>query len=191
VSSLRLFFALVPRAQASATLVAEVAPLVAQLQAQPVPAHNLHATLCFVGAIESERLDALRDAAKNIRGGRATLTFDSLEVWEQPKILCAIAGIGGEAQPAAELAQHLGDAIIAAGFSPDIKPFRPHFTLGRKVRSELAAGPEWPRPLAAPVVMRADRFALMESRRTEGGSLYSVVDSWPLDSRETQCFEEK
>ncbi|MEJ0085335.1 MAG: RNA 2',3'-cyclic phosphodiesterase [Pseudomonadota bacterium] len=185
MSSLRLFFALVPCAQAGTSLVAEVAPLVAQLQAQAVPAQNLHATLCFVGAVESERLDALRAVAATLRGDRATLTFDALEIWDKPKILCATAGIGGGAQPAAELAQHLGEAIIAAGFSPDIKPFRPHFTLGRKVRSELAAGLEWPRPLAMPLVMRADRFALMESRRTEAGSLYSVVDTWPLDSRET------
>ncbi|MEO8061558.1 MAG: RNA 2',3'-cyclic phosphodiesterase [Pseudomonadota bacterium] len=188
---MRLFFALVPRAQPAASLVAEVAPLVAQLQAQPVPAQNLHATLCFVGAVESEKLDALRAVAATMRGARATLTFNSLEVWEQPKILCATAGIGGDARHAAELAQHLGEAIIAAGFSPDIKTFRPHFTLGRKVHSEVAAALEWPRPLAAPLVMRADRFVLMESRRTEAGSLYSVVDSWALDSRETQYFAEK
>ena len=188
---MRLFFALVPRAQPAAVLVAEAAPLVVQLLAQPVPAQNLHATLCFVGVVESEKLDALRAVAATIRGARATLTFDALEVWEKPKILCATAGIGGDARHAADLAQNLGDAIIAAGFSPDIKPFRPHFTLGRKVRGELAAGLEWPRPLASPLVMRADRFALMESRRTEAGSLYSVVDSWVLDSRETQYFAEK
>jgi RNA 2',3'-cyclic 3'-phosphodiesterase len=191
VSSLRLFFALVPRAQPGAALVAEAAPVVAQLLAQPVPAQNLHATLCFVGAVESERLDTLRAVAATIRGARATLTFNALEVWEKPKILCATAGIGGDARHAVELAHNLGNALIAAGFSPDIKPFRPHFTLGRKVRSELAAGLEWPLPLTTPVVMRADRFALMESRRTEAGSLYSVVDSWVLDSRETQYFAEK
>lgn len=191
MSSLRLFFALVPRAQSGASLVAEVAPLVAQLQAQPVPAQNLHATLCFVGALESEKLDALRAVAASVRGARATLTFDALEVWEKPKILCATAGIGGDAQHAVALAQDLGEALIAASFSPDIKPFRPHFTLGRKVRSELAADVEWPRPIASPLVMRADRFALLESRRTDAGSLYSVVDSWVLDSRETQSFAEK
>jgi 2'-5' RNA ligase len=188
---LRLFFALTPRAQPGASLVAEVAPLVAQLLAQPVPADNLHATLCFVGAVESERVDALCAVAATIRGARATLTFDALEIWEKPKILCATAGIGGDAQHAVELAHTLGETLIAAGFSPDIKPFRPHFTLGRKVHGELAAGLEWPRRLESPLVMRADRFALMESRRTAAGSLYSVVNSWALDSRETQYFAEK
>jgi 2'-5' RNA ligase len=180
---LRLFFALVPEPGASAALVARVAPLVAQLQAQPVPAQNLHATLCFVGAIEPGRLDALRAVAAQLRGEPATLIFDTLEVWETPKILCAIAGIGGAAAPAANLAQKIGETIVAADFSPDIKPFRPHLTLGRKVNVALA-GDAWPRALEETLVLRAERFALMESRRTEAGSLYSVVDSWPLDKKE-------
>jgi 2'-5' RNA ligase len=179
----RLFFALVPDAGASAALVARVAPLVAQLQAQPVPAQNLHATLCFVGAVEPDRIDALRAVAAQLRGEPATLTFDALEVWEKPKILCATAGIGGAAASAADLAQKIGEAIVAADFSPDIKPFRPHFTLGRKVNAALT-GEDWPRALEETLVLRAERFVLMESRRTEAGSLYSVVDSWPLDKKE-------
>jgi 2'-5' RNA ligase len=178
---MRLFFALVPEPAAAKILIAEAAPLVEQVQAQPVPLPNLHVTLCFVGAIESERLDSLRAVAAKMRGARATLTFDSFEIWEKPKILCATAGIGGAARPAADLAVCLGDALVAAGFSPDIKPFRPHFTLGRKVRNELPPDYEWPRLLASPCVLRAERFALMESRRTEAGSLYSALDSWVLD----------
>jgi 2'-5' RNA ligase len=178
---MRLFFALVPEPAAAKILIAEAAPLVEQVQAQPVPLPNLHVTLCFVGAIETERLDSLRALAAKMRGARATLSFDSFEIWEKPKILCATAGIGGAARPATDLAVCFGDALVAAGFSPDIKPFRPHFTLGRKVRSECAAELEWPRPLVSPCVMHAERFVLMESRRTEAGSLYSVIDSWLLD----------
>jgi RNA 2',3'-cyclic 3'-phosphodiesterase len=178
---MRLFFALVPEPDVARSLIAEAAPLIEQVQGQPVPLPNLHVTLCFVGAVEAERLEWLRVVAARMRGVQATLTFDAFEIWEKPKILCATAGIGGAARAAEELAVRLGDAVVAAGFSPDIKPFRPHFTLGRKVRSESAAELEWPRPLIAPCVLHAERFALMESRRTEAGSLYSVVDSWLLD----------
>ena len=64
-----------------------------------VPAENLHATLCFIGAVEDEKLDALRAAAASIRGRPATLRFDALEYWETPKILCATAPgcVGGGA----------------------------------------------------------------------------------------------
>lgn len=189
----RLFFALVPEAGQAAKLVAQAAPFVARLQAQAVPAENLHATLCFIGAVEEEKLAALRTVAAGVRGGLATLRFDTLEIWETPKILCATATGGSEAVPAEELARDLGVALVAAGFSPDIKPFRAHFTLGRKVAAALAAeaGAVFPQPLDESLLLRADRFALMSSRREGEQSIYSVVDSWLLDARETQCFEEK
>ena len=175
----RFFLALNPAPEQRAALVSQVAPLVAQLQAQPVTAENLHVTLCFVGAVEEERVEALRAAASAVRGAPATLSFDALEYWDSSKVLCATATEGDDA-PVAAFARRLGEALVAAGFTPDIKPFRAHFTLGRKVHAELAAGVEWPRRLSETLVLRADRFALMDSRRNEAGSVYSVVESWPL-----------
>lgn len=190
---LRLFFALVPEAGQAAQLVAQAAPYVARLQAQAVPAENLHATLCFIGAVEEDKLPALRAVAAARRAGRARLCFDTLEIWEKPKILCATASASGADAPAETLARDLGMALLAAGFAPDVKPFRAHFTLGRKVSAALAAeaGALFPRPLDESLLLRADRFALMSSRREGERSIYSVVDSWLLDARETQCFEEK
>jgi 2'-5' RNA ligase len=143
-----------------------------------VPAENLHATLCFVGAIEPERLDALRAAAGALRGRRVSLTFDALEYWETPKILCATPS--RDSSSAVELSIALGEAALAAGFSPDIKPFRAHITLARRISAAVVATVPWPVPLEPPTVMRADRFVLMSSRREEGVSIYSAVDSWPL-----------
>ena len=177
---LRLFFAFQSRIEPNLALTLEVAPLVMELQAQAVPARNLHATLCFVGAIEPDKLDALRAAAASVRGRRATLCFDSLECWETPKILCATAKLEGAAQPADDLARMLGEAAVAAGFAPDIKPFRPHLTLARKVPAAVAAHFQSPRPLANPWILRCDEFTLMQSQRNETGSVYSAVDSWPL-----------
>jgi 2'-5' RNA ligase len=190
---LRLFFALLPEPAAAAGLVAQVAPVVARLQGQAVPAENLHATLCFVGAVEEEKLAALCAIAAAVRGARATLRFDTLEIWETPKILCATATGADAAAPAEELARDLGAALTAAGFTPDIKSFRAHLTLGRKVNAALAveAGVAFPQPLDESLLLRAERFALMSSRREGDRSIYSVVDSWLLDARETQCFEQK
>jgi 2'-5' RNA ligase len=49
--TLRLFFALQPEAGQSAALVERVAPWAARLEAQRVPAENIHATLCFFGTV--------------------------------------------------------------------------------------------------------------------------------------------
>ena len=175
---LRLFFALQPAPEQNAALAAEVAPLIAQLAAQPAPPANLHATLCFIGAIEPERLDGLRAAAASLRGRPIRLRFDALEYWETPKILCATAS--RDSSSATELSIALGEAAVAAGFSPDIKPFRAHVTLARKISAAQAATVPWPLPLMPPVVVNADKFLLMSSRREGTVSIYSAVDSWPL-----------
>jgi RNA 2',3'-cyclic 3'-phosphodiesterase len=172
---LRLFFALQPTPEQNAELTAQVAPFIVD-RAQPVPAQNLHATLCFVGAVEPARLDDLRAAAAGVRGPSVTLTFDTLELWERPKILCATAS--QESSSAIVLATALTEATVAAGFSPDIKPFRAHLTLARKVRGDLSV--PMPRPLMPPARICCDRFVLMESRREAAASIYSVIESWAL-----------
>ena len=177
---LRLFFALQPALDQSLELVEQVSPLVARLQAQRVPAENLHATLCFIGAVAEDRLEALTSAAAAVRGREAALRFDGLDHWRKPHVLCAIAT---EPTPAAllDLAEHLGQAATAAGFHPDLKPFRAHLTLARKVDAARAQEDEWPQTLRSPMLLRCDRFVLMRSDRGENGSIYSVVASWPLD----------
>ena len=174
----RLFFALQPTIAQNTMLTAYVAPLVAQLEARAVPAQNLHATLCFVGAVEEERVEALRAAAGSIRGRPVRLRFDAFEYWETPKILCATSS--RDSSEATELAIALGEAAVAAGFAPDIKPFRAHLTLARKISAAQAATVPLPLPLEPSMVMRSDKFVLMSSRREDDVSIYSAVDSWPL-----------
>lgn len=182
---LRLFFALQPRPEQSAAVVERVAPLVAQLEAQRVPAENLHATLCFIGAVAPEDLDRLKAAAAQVRARQSQLRFDTLEFWQKPRVLCATAAESAASAPARELAERLGHATQAAGFHPDVKPFRAHLTLARKIHPARAAQCDWPQALAPSQLMRCDRFVLMESRRGESGSIYSVVNSWPLYADDT------
>lgn len=178
MNTLRLFFALQPSLAQNAALTAYVAPLVAQLGGRAVPAENLHATLCFIGAVDEGRLDDLHAAAGSIRGRPVRLRFDALDYWETPKVLCATSS--RDSSEASELAIALGEAVVASGFAPDIKPFRAHLTLARKIAAAQAATAPLPLPLEPPMVMRADTFVLMSSRREGERSIYSAVKSWPL-----------
>lgn len=175
---LRLFFALQPSAELGPRLMETALPLLTALQTPPVPVENLHATLSFVGAVAPEKLDALRAAAAAVRAQRCELEFDVFEYWDSPRILCAAAT--RESVEASALAGALRDAAIAAGFAPDIKPFRAHLTLGRKIPAATAEKLLWPQKISPGFVVRCDRFALMQSRRDESRSIYSVVDEWHL-----------
>jgi 2'-5' RNA ligase len=180
---MRLFFALQPTKEQGEALLEQVAPLFAGQQIPSIPASNMHATLCFLGAVAREKLPALMAAAARVRNRGVSVAFDVLEHWPRPRIICATGPEAGST-PASALARALGDEVVAAGFSPDIKPFRAHLTLARKVRADQAKSLALPRALQPGFVVHAERFALMESRRGEGGSIYSVVESWPLYEKE-------
>src|SRR5204862_744896 len=100
---------------------------------------------------------------------------DGLAHWRRAQLLCALgtgepgaapaAAERGEAMTAGapELSATLKNETTAAGFSPDLKPFRAHVTVARKVAHAPAA-------LAVqPVVWRLHPCELIESRAEPGG----------------------
>jgi RNA 2',3'-cyclic 3'-phosphodiesterase len=176
----RLFFALRPGAEQGAALLAEFEARFAGHGIAVIPVGNLHATLCFLGAVEAARVPALSEAASRVHMRKVSLRFDALEHWVKPRIICATASPSGVVG-ADTLARAISDEVIAAGFSPDIKPFRAHLTLARKVRAAQAEALALPQSLQPGFVVRCEEFVLMQSRRGERGSIYSVVESWLLD----------
>jgi 2'-5' RNA ligase len=155
---------------------------------RPVAARNLHVTLAFLGSVPERRLPELaglaRAAAEGLGCEPATtdsspfwleLVFDHLEHWRAAQVLCA-----SPAEPPKSviaLARGLQDGLVRRGFVPDLKPFRPHVTVMRKVGR---SGPMDPMGKIDPVVWRFAELALIESRTLPEGALYSVVGSYPL-----------
>ncbi len=153
---------------------------------RPVLAHNLHVTLAFLGSVPERRLPELAAAAweaagtaRSVAGASSPadppeLLFERLEHWRAARLLCALP-----AEPpvwAADLARRLQDALIRRSFTPDLKPFRPHVTVARKVARASAAAEMHPVP------WRFTELALIESRTLPEGALYSVVESYSLCS---------
>ena len=73
-------------------------------------------------------------------------------------------------------ARNGADALsrLRAGFTPDLRPFREHLTLARKVRYPTQAAP------MRPVHWTVGGFALMASRTESTGPVYSIVESYLL-----------
>ncbi len=187
-----MFFALWPDAQQRGALHSATRKGVRSCGGRPVAVPSLHVTLAFLGAVPEGRVPELDGIARRVAqgfpaGGRPLLlSFDRLAHWARAQILCAL----GSGEPeAAQAAGELGEALVAgapalsamlknetaaAGFSPDLKPFRTHVTVARKVAHA-------PSTLAVqPVLWRFDAFALIESRTDPGGPVYSVIESYLL-----------
>ena len=142
-----------------------------------MPVASLHVTLAFLGSVPYAQLPQLQRIAREQAAACAQavplcLRFEHLAHWARQQILCVPATEGaGRAQA---LATALRDATAAAGFRPDLKPFRAHVTVARKVARFARA------PVLRPVVWRFASFALLESRTEESGAAYSVIESYSL-----------
>jgi 2'-5' RNA ligase len=102
----------------------------------------------------------------------ARAQLDRLEHWWAAHFVGALPA--EPPAPVVNLARRLQDRLAASGFASDLKPFRPHVTVVRKVsrpgRIEQIHSVAW----------SFTELALIESRTLAEGALYSVVESYPL-----------
>ncbi len=204
-TSRRLFFALWPSAEQQGAIAGAAREFVHDSGARAVPDTNLHVTLAFLGSVSEARVGELAAIAHRVAASGAArpplrIVFDRVEYWKKAQVLCAVpsrlapearANVRRDCDPmlasdgegrdvasardAASLAAALKLDLVAAGFTPDLKPFRAHVTLARKVPRRS----DWNLCLR-PVSWRFTGFSLIESRTAASGALYSVVESWLL-----------
>ena len=174
----RLFFALWPDGAMQAALAAPVSEIELGPDSRAVPAKNFHLTLAFLGAVPQSRFEALSEIAA--RFARAfdpgalplRLTLDTVEHWSKSQVLCATAS---ETPPATvSLGESLQAALSSAEFTPDLKTFHPHVTLARNVKRRI-------RPAPIPSVEWSfNGFVLVQSQTLPTGSVYEILESFPL-----------
>jgi 2'-5' RNA ligase len=143
-----------------------------------VPVENLHATVLFLGSVLESKLSVLTAIAARAaaQAQPLDLVFDQVEFWEKPRVLVATTSAASAAGNA--LAEALNRTLeretSRAGMHSDVKPFHAHVTLARKVgrvTHELAMHP---------VAWRLNELALIDSRIGPEGSVYTVLESFPL-----------
>jgi RNA 2',3'-cyclic 3'-phosphodiesterase len=176
---MRLFFALWPDDAAQADLASATRNVVLESGGRPVLPRNYHVTLAFIGSVPEKRLADVGAAAEHVSrdfaGSSVELTFDGIEYWKKAGVVCATESAASPA--AAGLAEALKSRLVAASFTPDLKPFRTHVTLARKVARAPGAmhGHH-----AFSLVWKFAQFALAESRTESDGAVYRLIGSWPI-----------
>lgn len=185
-----MFFALWPDAALRTTLARATQKAASTSGGRPVPAQSLHTTLVFLGSVPKRRVPELEaiagraaaafSAGPGVPAAPPQLIFDRIEHWQKAQILCAT--VGAESADAVAVVESLAEALkretIGTGFAPDLKPFRAHVTVARKV-----ARPTHELDMHE-VRWTFTGFALVESHTAAGGAIYSVINSWTLDSRQ-------
>ncbi len=166
----RVFFALWPDEPVQRALHDVGRRLHQTLKGRLTRAPSIHLTLLFIGDVEEERLDALRDAASTVWVEPFKMLLDRAACWRHNRI--AWVGPSNPPQALEGLAVRLRTRIAEAAFAFDRKPFAAHVTLLRD--ADCAAVVEG----IAPIDWDVRGFVLVRSRLDAAGSRYEVIGRW-------------
>ena len=169
----RLFFALWPDQGVCGQMRDHVLPQLQSLRGKPQRPDQWHVTLVFLGEVPAPHRAALLAGAHRVQASPFTVTFDAIEYWRRPRVVCMTASF--TPAPLHNLLETLRAALQSEGFEPDPRPYRPHVTLARKVfvAQEFT--------LSEPITWPAHRFTLVRSVTDPAGSRYEPLEWWNLE----------
>lgn len=127
----RWFFALWPDPGVRAGITETCFPLLPP-QARAVHPADLHLTLVFLGALESDCLPGVESAAGRVSAAPFRFVLNRLGYFARPQVLWC----GPDVPPPllVRLVARLQSGLSACGFQPERRPYQPHLTLARNVR---------------------------------------------------------
>ena len=129
-------------------------------------------TLVFLGEVPDGKVQAAREAGEVQRTGCFSLRFERWEHWAGARAV--VASTSDRPEPLMTLRAGLAAGLTQRGVAFDDKPLRPHITVARK----LTQAPVLPELSEFSCTLRA--FSLVSSVTAPTGSVYTVVDTWPL-----------
>lgn len=169
----RLFFALWPDSPVREALERAAAALQPVCGGRPVAPRNLHATLAFLGQVDSGRVPQLDRLAGSLPHSAFDLRLDHIATFPRAGVVYA----GARCVPTAlrVLARELADALRAGGFRSEARVYVPHVTLLRDATT--AVGPPLP-PLE--VLWQVRHIVLAESIHGPRGRMYAHLRRFML-----------
>ncbi len=131
-----------------------------------------HLTLIFLGELEPQRLGCVESAVSRMSAPSFALELDRVGCFARSQVLWC--GPSRTPAPLTALVSDLQTRIRACGIAPETRPYRPHLTLARKVRSELSLA------LSTAVIWRVSELVLAHGQRG-AAPRYRIERRWPLD----------
>lgn len=140
---------------------------------------NYHITLAFLGECEKNDLIKIRRCMDGVSTGPFRIVSDRLGHFGTGAERLYWAGIMNEPR-LQEAHASLSKSLRNEGFSLDNKAFKPHITLGRKIKLRSGFDPEQFKNRFLPVEYTATKISLMLSQRIGSGMTYTELYSKEL-----------
>ncbi|HUU40963.1 MAG TPA: RNA 2',3'-cyclic phosphodiesterase [Desulfatiglandales bacterium] len=95
---------------------------------------NIHLTIVFLGSVDQETIDSIKQRAQMVVNGFSTfkIRLNCIGVfpnWRKPRVIWV--GLDGDVERLENLRNNLQEKLKSLGFLPEKRPFRAHITLGR------------------------------------------------------------
>jgi len=164
---MRLFYALVPDIETRHRIVET--QLAIDADGRKVSADKLHMTLVFLGEVDAERLSLLTGITNRPDLPEIELVLDRIGTYRSANVLW----LGSQEVPLSliKFRQELFDQLTHGGLPSDSRPWQPHVTLYRNLRT---------RPRTLPTVeirWRPEDYRLVQSEITDAGLHYRILES--------------
>lgn len=150
------------------------------------PSSNLHITTAFIGKWDESRLPELNTALSQVeQTGPVPVTLTGFGYFPNPHHPHIFFVAVRQEPTLTALAKNIETALISVGYQPEDRPWHPHVTLARIARENItqlrfrtaAMNTLFPLPGFA-----ATAFHLYESRPGPTGSVYSKLNTFPLEA---------
>jgi 2'-5' RNA ligase len=164
---------------------------------------SLHITLKFIGEQTPERVEAIAERLRRVKGGEFEIRSGGYGFFPTAKA-ARVFWIGIHAGPQlAELAGSIDVGTAELGIPRENRPYSPHLTLARVGAGSRSGSPKWrkgdaPNTIFATLekrlaaigeldfgAMTAREFILYQSQLSPKGSQYTKLQRFPLRPSET------
>ncbi len=148
-----------------------------------VSSDNLHITLAFLGQIKKTELKSVEREVEKINFNSFRVNTDEIKYIPNRREAKMIWAIVEDNKKLQELKKRVEDALKGSdtNYSPDLKEFKPHITLGRIRTFEFKKISLEEIPLLEDQFIEdnfeIESFEIMESRLKKGGPEYKIIKS--------------
>jgi 2'-5' RNA ligase len=158
-----------------------------RLPARWVREGNIHLTIVFLGSVEENIVEDLKETVGSVVSGFTVFTVKLSGVgvfpnFRKPRVFWI--GLDGDREGLSRLRHELQEALTVFGLQEEKRPFRAHLTLGR-FKDRLDNDEELKRILdryhgITSELFSLDELVLFKSDLKPSGPVYTKMASWPL-----------
>lgn len=149
------------------------------IQGKFVSEEHMHLTVEFLGEIQDDRIDIIKGIMDELEFDAFTLNISKLGYFKRSEGNIYWLGIKYNAT-LFNINKKLRQDLMVKGFQLEDREYRPHITLGRKVKLKESINTNELEDIFRKIEIYIDKVDLMKSEFINGKLIHSLVNSRPL-----------